>query len=286
MGRGLGSNAAPMGRGRSLVRGEGNWSVLTTTSVRGAARGARFRLALLSVRFLSGLGLAAFLPEGVGEARKNARQSDERNRNTNDKQDDDKTTFQDGDVKSEKRNDDSDKGEDRKDRNDRSGSNDGDEKVRQESKRQDTSSQSSDEDQDGDAGGGRRNGDGDAESAQRARNNNNDSGDNLDDEPSPTPTPVPPPATNPNVTIPDTSGTDPDDVELIVQSNPDVIAQTSASGGFAFAQSGGVTAISGPDGAKIIQTGEAGAGTVTPAPTPTPSQPSPDGGDNNTGFTS
>lgn len=244
----------------------------TLTSVRDAARGATHRLALLPGRLLAGLGIAAALPQGVGEARKNPRQGDERdagkNHDEGNKRENEQQASQDGDVKPEKRDDESGKDESRNDREDR---NDGDEKVRQESKRQDASSESTDEDQGGTKGGGR-NSDADAEQAQRdGRNNNSDDG--LDDEPSPTPTPAPPPVTNPNVPIPDTSG-DPDDVELIVQSNPDVIAQTSTSGGFAFARSGGVTAITGPDGARIIRTGEPDA----PAPTPTPP---PDGGDNN-----
>ena len=252
--------------------------MLNTTEAREVARNARRRLASHSTRLLAGLGLAASLPEAVGEARKNSRQRDgENDRARNDRGDNGNRSNQDGDVNAEKR-DDAEKGENRKNRDDRSGD-DEDRNVRQESKRQDASTEASDTDQDGESGGGRRGSDDSAELEQR----NNNSGDNLDDTPTPTPTPAPAPPTNPNVAIPDTSGTEPDDVELIVQSNPDVIAQTSASGGFAFAQSGGVTAISGPDGAKIIQTGTE---TVAPTPAPVPSQPSPDGGDNNTDFTS
>ena len=104
-------------------------------------------------------------------------------------------------------------------------------------------------------------------------------GRNNDDEPATTPTPTPSgvTSTNPNVNVGTTTGGD--DVELVVQSNPDVIANTSAKGGFAFAKSNGVTAISGPDGAKIIQSGT--TETVTVPGTTTPTEPPSDGGDNN-----
>jgi len=72
--------------------------------------------------------------------------------------------------------------------------------------------------------------------------------------------------------------------DLVVQSNPDVIAQTSAKGGFAFARSGNVTAVSGPDGAKIIQNGPTTGTEVTPVPSPT--TPGTEGGNNNVGFES
>ena len=52
---------------------------------------------------------------------------------------------------------------------------------------------------------------------------------------------------------------------------------SAPSGGFAFARSGDVVAVSGPDGASIIQTGDVNAGTNGT----NPAEPSPDGGNNN-----
>jgi hypothetical protein len=85
---------------------------------------------------------------------------------------------------------------------------------------------------------------------------------------------------NPNVVvddIPDTSIND-----LVVQGNEDVIATVSTSGGFAFARSGDVVAVTGPDGASIIQTGDVTTGTNGAGPT----EPSADGGNNNVDFAS
>jgi hypothetical protein len=85
---------------------------------------------------------------------------------------------------------------------------------------------------------------------------------------------------NPNVVIdaaPDTSIND-----LVVQGNDQVIASVSTSGGFAFARSGDVIAVSGPDGASIIQSGDVNAGTSGTSPT----APSDAGGNNDVGFSS
>jgi len=85
---------------------------------------------------------------------------------------------------------------------------------------------------------------------------------------------------NPNVAIdhlPDTSLND-----LVVQGNDNVLASVSTSGGFAFARSGDVIAISGPDGASIIQSGDVNAGTSGTSP----AEPSDAGGNNDVGFTS
>ena len=82
------------------------------------------------------------------------------------------------------------------------------------------------------------------------------------------------PPTNPNVVLDDIHTTS--IADLVVEANEDVIATVSASGGFAFARSGGVTAVTGPDGATIIQTGD-----VT-----TPTEPSDDGGNNDLDFSS
>jgi hypothetical protein len=78
-------------------------------------------------------------------------------------------------------------------------------------------------------------------------------------------------------TVPSTSIND-----LVVNANDDVIASVSTSGGFAFARSGGVTAVTGPDGASIIQTGDVTTGTRGTTPT----EPSDDGGNNNLDFSS
>jgi hypothetical protein len=85
---------------------------------------------------------------------------------------------------------------------------------------------------------------------------------------------------NPNAfidEIPETSIND-----LIVQASDDVIADVSTSGGFAFARSGDVIAVSGPDGASIIQTGDVTAGTSGTSP----DEPSDDGGNNSPEFVS
>jgi len=85
---------------------------------------------------------------------------------------------------------------------------------------------------------------------------------------------------NPNVAIDDIPDTSPND--LVVQGNDDVIATVSTNGGFAFARSGDVVAVTGPDGASIIRTG----GETTGTNGTNPSEPSPDGGNNNVDFAS
>ena len=72
---------------------------------------------------------------------------------------------------------------------------------------------------------------------------------------------------------------------LLLDDNGAGLAGVSAKGGFAFAQSNGVTAFSGPDGAQIIQ-GEVDINTISPEPSPSPTEPSPDGGNNDMDFTS
>ena len=75
---------------------------------------------------------------------------------------------------------------------------------------------------------------------------------------------------NPNVVIDDIP-TSPI-ADLVVDANDDVIATVSTSGGFAFARSGDVIAVTGPDGASIIRTGATGT---------SPTEPTGDGGNNN-----
>jgi hypothetical protein len=85
---------------------------------------------------------------------------------------------------------------------------------------------------------------------------------------------------NPNVVIEDIPRSP--IADLVVNANEDVVASVSTSGGFAFARSGDVIAVSGPDGASIIQTGDVSTGTSGTSP----AEPSADGGNNDVGFTS
>jgi hypothetical protein len=85
---------------------------------------------------------------------------------------------------------------------------------------------------------------------------------------------------NPNVVIEDVPNSP--IADLVVEANDDVIASVSTSGGFAFARSGDVIAVSGPDGASIIQTGDVSTGTSGT----TPAEPSADGGNNDVAFAS
>jgi hypothetical protein len=85
---------------------------------------------------------------------------------------------------------------------------------------------------------------------------------------------------NPNVVIDDVPDTSIND--LVVQANDNVLASVSTSGGFAFARSGDVIAVSGPDGASIVQTGDVSTGTNGTSPT----APSDEGGNNNVDFMS
>ena len=85
---------------------------------------------------------------------------------------------------------------------------------------------------------------------------------------------------NPNVVIDDIPSSP--IADLVVDANEDVIARVSTSGGFAFARSGDVIAVTGPDGASIIQTGDVTSGTSGTSPV----EPSDDGGNNDVGFSS
>jgi hypothetical protein len=85
---------------------------------------------------------------------------------------------------------------------------------------------------------------------------------------------------NPNVFVDDVPDTSLND--LVVQGNDNVLASVSTSGGFAFARSGDVVAVTGPDGASIIQTGDVSAGTRGTFPV----EPSDEGGNNNADFLS
>lgn len=85
---------------------------------------------------------------------------------------------------------------------------------------------------------------------------------------------------NPNVVIDDIPSSP--IADLVVDANDDVLASVSTSGGFAFARSGDVIAVSGPDGASIIQTGDVSAGTSGTSPV----EPPDDGGNNDVDFAS
>ena len=87
---------------------------------------------------------------------------------------------------------------------------------------------------------------------------------------------------NPNDVIDQVPSTSLND--LLVQGNDHVIASVSTSGGFAFARSGDVIAVTGPDGASIIQSDGVSTGTGTGTSNPT--EPSDDGGNNDVGFSS
>jgi hypothetical protein len=92
------------------------------------------------------------------------------------------------------------------------------------------------------------------------------------------------PTTNPNVSV-DTSPVD--DPTLVVESNPGVIASVSARGGFAFARSDDIVAVTGPDGASIVQADSFVPPGTSPPPPPTSDlEPTDDGGNNDIGFTS
>lgn len=135
-------------------------------------------------------------------------------------------------------------------------------------RRSDGKSDSKNEDEQGQGSG-----DGQRRSHDLEQRNGNQPDDVPEDEPTDTPPPV---STNPNVSITDVPSLD--DAELLVEANPDVIASVSSRGGFAFARSGDVTVVSGPDGPTIIRTGAVDTGTDT-AP-PVDEEPLDDGGNN------
>ncbi len=74
-------------------------------------------------------------------------------------------------------------------------------------------------------------------------------------------------------------------VGSVVEGNGDVVANVSPGGGFAFARSGNVVAISGPDGATILHTDDPDY-RVSTNTAPRATEPSPDGGNNDVDFTS
>ncbi|MFN8590749.1 MAG: hypothetical protein U0031_04735 [Thermomicrobiales bacterium] len=244
---------------------------------------ARQGLTTRPARILAALGLTSLIPVGFGAARKGNKQrfdhaeSDDTasNKDNGNKNDDSESSSKDDasrDRRAEKdsaQDSGSDGGGKNRNRGDTGDSDKSDRKSDHSQSASNSNDTSDDDNRDDDNSS-----DGDADFAQRGR---------ADDNPSPTPTPSSPPSTNPNVTFPTPSPDDSSNVDLTVQSNPDVIAQVSGRGGFAFARSDGVTAISGPDGAKLIRTGTDTSGTTNLTPVPTPSS---DGGNNNVDFNS
>jgi hypothetical protein len=246
-------------------------------------------------RLVSGLGLISMSPQVADAARKSERRGDNQARNNDDSGDnqDDRQEPSQNEQEAERKNDDGARSEDletsdesrnaeKGNRDDRhqeddvsseQGGSDGG-KTRGDSSRRDGDSDSnsrddSSADNDSDQGG------------RRVRELEQEVDEPLEDVPVedvPAPTTITP--GNPNVFVEDIPTTS--IADLVVEANDDVIATVSTSGGFAFARSGDVIAVTGPDGASIIQTGDVNAGTRgTP-----PEEPSDDGGDNDMDFLS
>lgn len=233
-----------------------------------------------AAHLLSGLGLAVS-PQIAGAARKSGRRTDDQER----RNDDDKNNREDRDQKNQnERGSDQENGDkasaENRDSEEKSGKRD-----RNESRSENDESDDQGGSDNGTSRGESRRKDEDSDSRSREASSEDDSGEGggrrvrefEQEAADPVADPAPPPAappTNPNVVIDDTPTSS--IADLVVEANEDVIATVSASGGFAFARSGGVTAVTGPDGASIIQTGD-----VT-----TPAEPSDDGGNNDLDFAS
>ena len=243
-------------------------------------------------RLVSGLGLISMSPHVADAARKSERRDDNQARNNDDSGDNRQEPSQ-NEQEAKRKNDDRASSEDRetsdesrsaekRDRDDRrqeddvsseQGGSDGG-KSRGDSSRRDADSDSGSRDDsstDNDSD----------QSGRRVRELEQEVDEPLEDVPVedvPAPTTITP--GNPNVVVEDIPTTS--IADLVVEANDDVIATVSTSGGFAFARSGDVIAVTGPDGASIIQTGDVNAGTRgTP-----PEEPSDDGGDNDMDFLS
>jgi hypothetical protein len=106
----------------------------------------------------------------------------------------------------------------------------------------------------------------------------------TDHSPATTPAHIGIAQTNPHVDLDDVPAVadvpDLSDAEVVVQANDNVIAGVSPTGGFAFARSGDMTVISGPDGPRIIQ------GTIEEVVVPVDDEPADDGGNNDVEFSS
>jgi hypothetical protein len=237
---------------------------------------------------VSALGLLAVSPEVTDAARKDKRRDGNQERNNDDAEGkrDDGADGKQRERESGQRSDGSASAEDRdtgnkseksekRDRDDRreddqnaeQGESEGG-RTRGESSRRDADSDSnsgnrSSADDDSDNGGGRRVREFEQEADEPA----------VDTPATTTVTPA-----NPNVDVGDIPTTS--IADLVVEANDDVIATVSTSGGFAFARSEDVIAVTGPDGATIIQTGDVTTGTSDPT------EPSDDGGYNDLDFSS
>jgi hypothetical protein len=248
-------------------------------------------LRLQTSRLMSGLSLAAISPATADAARKGERRADNDER----KNDDGGENRDDRDHGNQNERG-SDRGNDRKASTEDGGS--GDKSAKSEKHdRNESRSQDDESSEQGASGSGKNRGEsrrGDDDSDSGSRNSSSVDDDSSQesgrrvrefeqqaDEPAddtPAPTTVTP--ANPNVVIDDIPGTS--IADLVVEANDDVIATVSASGGFAFARSGDVTAVTGPDGATIIQTGDVTTGTRGT----NPPEPSDDGGNNDLDFSS
>ncbi len=243
-------------------------------------------------RLVSGLGLISMSPQVADAARKSERRGDNQGRNNDDSGDnrqepsqneqgaerknDDRASSENRETSDESRNSEKRDRDDRRQEDDVSseqGGSDGG-KSRGDSSRRDADSDSGSRDDsstDNDTD----------QSGRRVRELEQEVDEPLEDVPVedvPAPTTITP--GNPNVVVEDIPTTS--IADLVVEANDDVIATVSTSGGFAFARSGDVIAVTGPDGASIIQTGDVNAGTRgTP-----PEEPSDDGGDNDMDFLS
>jgi hypothetical protein len=243
-------------------------------------------------RLMSGLGLVAISPEIAGAARKDDRRDGDQGRKNDDAGNnrDDREEKNQNERKSGQENDRNASAEDR-DAGDKS---DTSEKRNRDEGR-------SERDKGSDEGGsdtGKNRGDSERRNAESDANSTETSAadddshrhggrhvrefeQQADDVPAgdvPDATTVTP--ANPNVVIDDIPSSS--IADLVVEANDNVIASVSTSGGFAFARSGGVTAVTGPDGASIVLTGDVTTGTRGTSPT----EPSDDGGNNDLDFSS
>ena len=236
-------------------------------------------------RLLTGLGFAASLaPQVTGAARKGQRGSDNQQRKNDDPENgrDDREQRNRNESGSDRGNEKaSTEARDSSDESGKSGKRARDENRSEEDERSGQGGSTSGKTRDESS---RQNADSDASSRDRSSGNDDSSEaggrrvrefEQQVEEPvedTPAVTTVTP--ANPNVAIDDIPTTS--IADLVVEANDDVIATVSTSGGFAFARSGDVIAVTGPDGASIIQ-----AGDVT-----SPPEPSDDGGNNDVDFSS
>ena len=249
-----------------------------------------------SGKLLFGLGMAATLSQPASGARKDAGEEDDKQSKREERrearaEDDGRDDRGEGGASAEKSEqsddrsrDENQESEDRAEKRERreERSKDDEDSVEQQSEstergsvaRKQEADSGSDEDDGADGRGGRR-------SEDLAQESGRDDEPNVDETVDDVPV-VPPVTTNPNVPV----DTAPDltDVDLFIEANPDVVASVSSSGGFAFARSGNIVAVSGPDGAQIVQTDDLEDEVVTPAPST--DEPTDGGGNNDIDFTS